>query len=42
MSLDTPMQVTSWTNGAEDIYGYTSEEMLGESSDVLISSRRNP
>jgi PAS domain S-box-containing protein len=36
MSLDVAMRITSWNLGAEDVYGYSSQEILGQSSDVLI------
>jgi len=36
MSLDAAMRITSWNRGAEDVYGYSSPEILGQSSDVLI------
>jgi PAS domain S-box-containing protein len=36
MSLDTAMRITTWNRGAEDVYGYASQEILGRSSDVLI------
>ena len=36
MSLDAAMRITTWNRGAEDVYGYSSQEILGQSSDVLI------
>jgi PAS domain S-box-containing protein len=36
VSLDADLRIVSWNGGAEAIYGYTSEEVLGTSSDVLI------
>ena len=36
MSLDADMRITAWNRGAEDVYGYSSQEILGKSSDVLI------
>jgi PAS domain S-box-containing protein len=36
VSLDADLLITSWNGGAETIYGYASEEVLGKSSDVLI------
>ena len=38
VSLDADLRITTWNNGAEAVYGYTAEEILGESSDVLIPS----
>ena len=36
MSLDADMRITSWNGGAEAIFGYSAEEILGKSRDVLI------
>jgi PAS domain S-box-containing protein len=36
MSLDCDLRITSWNGAAERLYGYTSEEILGAASDVLI------
>ena len=36
VSLDADLRVVSWNSGAEAIYGYRAEEMLGRSSDILI------
>jgi PAS domain S-box-containing protein len=36
MSLDAAMRITTWNHGAQDVYGYSSQEILGQSSDVLI------
>jgi PAS domain S-box-containing protein len=36
VSLDADLLITGWNGGAETIYGYSSEEVLGKSSDVLI------
>jgi PAS domain S-box-containing protein len=38
VSLDADLRITTWNNGAEAVYGYTAEEILGKSSDVLIPS----
>jgi PAS domain S-box-containing protein len=38
MSLDAAMRITTWNRGAEDVYGYSSREILGQSSDILIPS----
>ena len=42
MSLDAELRVTAWNSGAEEVYGYASEEMLGASSDVLIPPDATP
>jgi PAS domain S-box-containing protein len=42
MSLDAELRVTAWNSGAEDVYGYSSEEILGTSSDVLIPADATP
>jgi two-component system sporulation sensor kinase A len=36
LTMDSREQVTSWNKGAEAIFGYTEEEMLGQSLEVLI------
>jgi len=36
VSLDTDLRITGWNRGAEAIYGYTSEDVLGTSSAILI------
>ena len=36
VSLDADLLITSWNGGAQTIYGYASEEVLGKSSDLLI------
>ena len=36
MSLDADMRIRSWNGGAEAIFGYSAEEILGKSRDVLI------
>jgi two-component system, sporulation sensor kinase A len=36
MTMDPEERVTSWNKGAEAIFGYTEEEMLGESLEILI------
>jgi two-component system, sporulation sensor kinase A len=35
-TLDRQERVTSWNKGAEDVFGYTEEEMLGQTLEVLI------
>ena len=35
-TLDPAERITSWNKGAEAIFGYTEEEMLGESLEVLL------
>jgi PAS domain S-box-containing protein len=36
MSLDRDLRITTWNHGAEDVFGYSPEEILGRPSDVLI------
>ena len=36
ISLDPELRITTWNSGAEAVYGYTYEEVLGQSSDILI------
>jgi two-component system, sporulation sensor kinase A len=36
LTLDPEEKVTSWNKGAEAIFGYSEEEMLGESLEVLL------
>ena len=36
VSLDIDLRITGWNHGAEAIYGYAPEEVLGKSSAVLI------
>jgi PAS domain S-box-containing protein len=36
VSHDGKLRITTWNSGAEAVYGYTPEEVLGESHDVLI------
>lgn len=36
LTMDPEEKVTSWNKGAEAIFGYTEEEMLGKPLDVLI------
>src|SRR5262245_54521334 len=35
-TLDPQEKVTSWNKGAEAIFGYTEEEMLGQSLEILL------
>ena len=35
-SADLDGIVTSWNNGAERMFGYTAEEMIGQSGDILV------
>ncbi|HEX8249763.1 MAG TPA: PAS domain S-box protein, partial [Pyrinomonadaceae bacterium] len=35
-TLDLNRRVTVWNSGAEDVFGYTEEEMLGKSGDILF------
>ncbi len=36
LTMDAQERVTSWNKGAEDIFGYSEEEMLGRPLDVLL------
>jgi len=36
ISVDPDLRITSWNSGAEALYGYDAEEVLGSSGDVLI------
>ena len=36
VTLDTQERITSWNKGAEAIFGYTEEEMLGQSLEILL------
>jgi PAS domain S-box-containing protein len=36
VSIDTDLRITSWNSGAEALYGYVAEEVLGSSGDILI------
>ena len=38
VTLDADLRIVSWNSGAEAVYGYSAQEVLGESSDVLIPS----
>jgi PAS domain S-box-containing protein len=42
MSLDGDLRITTWNHGAENVYGYSSEEILGRPSDVLIPADATP
>jgi PAS domain S-box-containing protein len=39
LTLDPEDQITSWNKGAEAIFGYSEEEMLGQSLDVVLPVR---
>jgi PAS domain S-box-containing protein len=41
-SLDRDLLVTAWNSGAEAVYGYSAEEILGRSSDILIPPDATP
>ncbi len=36
MSLDRNLRITTWNRAAEEVFGYSSKEILGEPSDILI------
>jgi PAS domain S-box-containing protein len=36
MSIDLEERITSWNEGAESLYGYTSDEMIGQPVSVLV------
>jgi PAS domain S-box-containing protein len=36
ISVDADLRIASWNSGAEALYGYDAEEVLGRSGDVLI------
>jgi two-component system CheB/CheR fusion protein len=38
ITLDVAGAITSWNSGAENIFGYTAQEMLGHSVDVLLTA----
>jgi two-component system CheB/CheR fusion protein len=38
VTLDVNGLVTSWNSGAESIFGYTEQEMLGHSAEVLLTA----
>ncbi|MBU1936791.1 PAS domain S-box protein, partial [bacterium] len=38
--LDEQHRITTWNRGAEYIFGYTADEILGQSWDVLVSENR--
>ncbi len=42
MSLDVDLRVTSWNRGAEEVYGYSSGEILGQSSEILVPLDATP
>jgi PAS domain S-box-containing protein len=42
MSLDGDLRITSWNSGAEAIYGYAAEEVLGKSSELVIPFGATP
>jgi PAS domain S-box-containing protein len=42
MSLDGDLRITSWNRAAEEVYGYSSAEILGKPSDVLIPADATP
>jgi two-component system sporulation sensor kinase A len=39
LTLDPQERITSWNKGAETIFGYTEQEILGQSLEVLIPRR---
>jgi PAS domain S-box-containing protein len=36
ITIDAELRITSWNGGAEAMYGYAAEEVLGRSSDIVI------
>ncbi len=42
MSLDSDLRITTWNRAAEHVYGYSSKEILGKSSDILIPADATP
>ena len=42
VSLDIDLRITGWNGGAEAIYGYASEEVLGKPSAILIPPDATP
>lgn len=38
VSIDTELRIRSWNSGAEAMYGYCAEEVMGKSSDLLVPS----
>jgi PAS domain S-box-containing protein len=40
IAMDNLGEVTSWTAGAERLLGYTEEEMLGRTADVIFTSEQ--
>jgi PAS domain S-box-containing protein len=36
VSIDTELRIRSWNSGAEAMYGYCAEEVIGQSSDLLV------
>jgi PAS domain S-box-containing protein len=42
VSLDADLRIASWNNGAQAIYGYAPDEVLGRSSDILIPPDATP
>ncbi|MEW5976179.1 MAG: PAS domain S-box protein [Acidobacteriota bacterium] len=39
LTLDANERITSWNKGAEDMFGYTESEMLGQSFEILMPPR---
>jgi two-component system, chemotaxis family, CheB/CheR fusion protein len=37
ITMDTEARVTSWNKGAERMFGYSEEEMLGQSGDLIFT-----
>lgn len=40
LAIDLNMVITDWNGGAEQVYGYTAEEVLGRSVSILIPEDR--